>query len=103
MLNDWQGAEACFFIKIKKSSSNLIGYQVFLLFALTQHSRDRKLLDNIKEYLDCGKVKYKEKESTSRSTILIFKVVKFANNFEKIIPFFREHEIKGIKYLDFNS
>ena len=46
-LGGFSSGEACFFINISKSSSNLIGFQVFLLFALTQHTR--KLLENIKE------------------------------------------------------
>lgn len=86
-------------INITKSKSNLIGHQVSLLFALTQHTRDRVLLENIKQYLCCGEVKH----STSRPTTLTFKVVNFSNNIEKIIPFFRKYGIIGIKREDFNS
>jgi hypothetical protein len=49
--------------------------------------------------LGCGEVK----NSASRSSILTLKVVNFSNNFEKIIPFFREQGIKGIKFEDFNN
>lgn len=95
----FSSGEGCFFINIGKSSSNLIGYQVFLLFALTQHTRDRKLLEIIKEYFGCGEVK----ESSSRTNILTYKVVKFNENFDKIIPFFSKHLIQGIKSEDFNN
>lgn len=98
-LTGFSSGEGCFFINIGKSSTNLIGYQVFLLFALSQHTRDRELLEIIKEYMGCGFVK----ESSSRINILTFKVVKFNDNFEKIIPFFRQHLIYGVKSQDFNN
>jgi len=42
----------CFYIF--KSSSNKIGYQVKLRISITQHSRDKELLDLIVKYLDTG-------------------------------------------------
>lgn len=91
--------EGCFFINISKSSSNKIGYKVSLLFALSQHTRDRELLESIKEYFDCGAVK----ESPSRVNNLTFKVVKFTNIYEKIVPFLQKYRILGIKSKDFND
>jgi len=41
-------------IYIYKSSSNEIGYQVKLILSITQHSRDKELLDLIVKYLDTG-------------------------------------------------
>ncbi len=70
-----------------------------MLFALTQHTRDRKLLETIKDYLDCGAVK----ESPSRIKILTLKVVKFSDILEKIVPFFKKYKVLGVKYEDFNS
>ena len=100
---DWlagfSSGEGCFFINISKSSSNKIGYKVSLLFAISQHSRDWELLETIKEYFDCGAVK----ESFSRVNILTFKVHKFTDIYEKILPFFHKHRILGIKSKDFND
>lgn len=95
----FSSGEGCFFVNITKSSTNRIGHQVTLLFAITQHSRDRELLERVKDYLGCGDVK----ESPSRDRILTFKVVRFADNFESIIPFFRQYAIKGVKSEYFNS
>lgn len=91
--------EGCFFINIAKSSSNLIGYQVFLLYALTQHSRDRKLLEIIKEYFGCGEVK----GSSTRINILTLKITKFSSIFEKIIPFYKKYPVQGVKSLDYKD
>lgn len=90
--------EGCFFINIQKSASNHIGYQVFFLFALTQHTRDKRLLETIKDYLHCGAVK----ESPSRVNILTLKVVKFSDISEKIVPFLNKYKVLGIKSEDFN-
>ncbi|MCZ6919135.1 MAG: LAGLIDADG family homing endonuclease [Rickettsia endosymbiont of Ixodes persulcatus] len=87
-----------FFINISTSASNKIGFQVFLLFALTQHTRDRKFLETIKDYLDCGAVK----DSNSRINLLTLKVVKFTDIFEKIVPFFNKYKVLGVKSSDFN-
>lgn len=91
--------EGCFFIKISTSASNKIGFQVFFLFALTQHTRDKSLLEAIKDYLDCGAVK----ESSSRMNVLTLKVVKFNDISEKIVPLFNQYKILGVKSSDFHS
>lgn len=90
--------EGCFFINVNRSASNLIGYQVIFFFYLTQHSRDKKLLETIKDYLDCGAVK----ESSSRQ-ISTLKVAKFSDILEKIVPFFNKYKVLGVKSEDFNS
>lgn len=91
--------EGCFFINIKTSASNKIGYQVILCFYLTQHTRDRKLLETIKDYLDCGAVK----EKSSIINVLTLKVVKFSDVLEKIVPFFKKYKVLGVKSEDFVS
>jgi len=56
-------------------------------------------LEAIKDYLDCGAVK----ESSSRMNVLTLKVVKFKDISEKIVPFFNQYKILGVKSEDFNS
>lgn len=81
----------------------MIGFQVSLQFVITQHTRDRGLLEHIGDYLGCGGVK----TSNSRIYILFFKVTRFSDNFTKIIPFFQNTSqdvmIQGVKREDFNS
>jgi hypothetical protein len=91
--------EGCFFINISTSTSNKIGYQVFLLCSLTQHTRDRKLLETIKDYLDCGAVK----EKSSIINVLTLRVVKFSDILEKIVPFFKKYKVLGVKSENFIS
>jgi hypothetical protein len=70
-----------------------------LCFYLTQHTRDRKLLETIKDYLDCGAVK----EKSSIINVLTLKVVKFSDVLEKIVPFFKKYKVLGVKSEDFVS
>ena len=37
-------AEGCFYIRLAKSKSHLTGFQVLLIFYLTQHHRDGELM-----------------------------------------------------------
>lgn len=57
------------------------GYQVGLRFQITQHSKDKLLMENIINYLGCGYL-------SVRNDIIDFRVTKFSDIVEKIIPFF---------------
>jgi len=89
-LAGFSSGESSFMIKVKKSASHLVGYQVLLEFQLAQHSRDIALMESIINYLDCGVVsEYKQ--------IVIFKVSKLSDINDKIIPFFIKYPIIGVK------
>ena len=49
-------AEGCFFINITNSVTYSIGFQVQLLFQITQHSRDELLMKILIVYFDCGNI-----------------------------------------------
>ena len=65
-----------------------------MVFQLTQHSRDEKLMRSLIELLKCGKI-YKNRYA------FYFTVSKFSDITEKIIPFFKKYPILGVKALDF--
>ena len=69
-----------------------------LLFKITQHEKDEVLLIAIKDYLNCGYCYLRKKENT-----MDFKVTKFSDIIEIIIPFFINNPILGVKYLDFKD
>lgn len=71
---------------------------VKLQFTLSQHSRDEQLMRSLIKYLDCGDV-YKDKDRDS----LNFRVVKLSDLNEKIIPFFKQYPILGVKVKDFED
>lgn len=90
--------DGSFKVIIKKSLTIKVGFQVLLVFQITQHARDMKIMKSLISYLGCG---YLEKDS--RGPWLNFKVSNFIDICEKIIPFFHQHEIIGVKSKDFKD
>ena len=70
----------------------------FLLFKITQHEKDEVLLIAIKDYLNCGYCYLRKKEN-----MMDFKVTKFSDTTEIIIPFFINNPILGVKSWDFKD
>lgn len=89
--------EGCFLVSISKSIKNKKGQIIQLTFKMSQHRRDKKLLEMIVKYVKCGSV-YSHSENA-----LVFKVGKFVdiNNF--IIPIFKAHPILGLKQFDYQD
>lgn len=74
-------AEGCFKITVVKRPNRKID-QVYLVFQITQQSRDEKLLESFISFFGCGIL-----EASSRDLAVNFSVYKFSDNYEKIIPF----------------
>ena len=71
-----------------------VGFQVILVFVLTQHLRDQQLLICIMKYFGCGNVYKKGK-------VFDYRVSKLSDIEKKIIPFFKKYPIVGVKTMDF--
>ena len=69
---------------------------VKLYFVITQHVRDIQLIVSLRDYLGCGNV-------TSRKDAVDLKVIKFSDLNEKVLPFFEEYPILGLKSKDFRD
>ena len=67
-------------------------------FQITQDILDKKLLQNIVEYLGCGYYREVAKNSDGR-----FEVESAKEILAKITPFFDKYPILGIKSLDFED
>ena len=83
---------------VKKSSRVTVGFQVLLVFQITQHSSDDKLMESLISYFGCGVL-----EKDLRGPWLNFSVYNFTDNNEKILPFFHLHVIIGSKSEDFQD
>ena len=81
---------------LKKSESVKVGFQSILVFQITQHARDEKLMESLISYLGCGFI-----EKDSRGPWLYYTVTNFSHIQGKIIPFFHQYKIIGSKYLDY--
>lgn len=87
----------CFLVTISKSNQNKVGQITQLTFKISQHNRDKKLLELIGKHLNCGAVYYHSGNAS------VFKVSKIEDINNKIIPIFKDHPIIGIKQLDYQD
>jgi len=88
--------DGCFMIKIRKTNNTITKHQVVLAFKITQHSKDKDLMENLISYFNCGVL-----EKYSKTPAFDLSVYKFIDNYEKILPFFNKYDIIGCKYKDF--
>ena len=92
--------ESCFTISLNKNSATKTGYIVSLKFEISQDLRDEKLLQNIVNYIGCGKVYRLTTGSFNRGNILVSKISDILN---KIIPFFQDFPLLGVKSKAFKN
>jgi hypothetical protein len=69
-----------------------------LVFSITQDKKDESLIKSFIDYFGCGRYYPASKRTTGD-----FQCRKFSDNYEKLIPFFRKYNIKGVKLQDFES
>ena len=89
--------EGFFYVKSLKNKNYSTGFNVTMVFSISQHVRDEALLTKFIEYLGCGRI---EKAST-RPNGVNFSVSKFKDIKEKVIPFFYSYPLQGIKRMDY--
>nr|AFM36681.1 double motif LAGLIDADG homing endonuclease [Ophiostoma hyalothecium] len=93
-LAGFASAEGCFMVGITKSSKSNTGYQVYVVFIITQHIRDELLMKGLVDYFDCGRLARKR-------DVYEYQVSKFSDVVDKILSFFDKYPILGEKAKDF--
>lgn len=98
--------EGCFLVQMAKYGKGKLD-GVSLSFKVSQHLRDELLLRSFISFFECGLFNYHVSPSggsgNSKSGSGVFIVRKFADISDKILPFFKDHEIRGIKREDFED
>ena len=87
--------EGCFHVSVSKNKSSKLGYQVTLEFSITQHIRDRKLMEKFIEFFGCGyvvndtpmKLQYRIRDRKQLS--------------ENLFPFIDQNSLLTVKSLDY--
>jgi hypothetical protein len=87
--------EGCFSV-IKHNENSRIYLK--LVFSITQDKKDESLIKSFIDYFGCGRYYPSSKRTTGD-----FQCRKFSDNYEKLIPFFRKYNIKGVKLQDFEN
>lgn len=96
-LAGFTSGEGSFGIVINKYSTQKVGY-VLLSFSLSQHIRDKQLMESLVSYLKCGRYVARNNKYLGE-----YICTKFSDIDEKIIPFFKKYPIVGVKGLDFSD
>lgn len=86
-------AEGSFQVIIQESEGKPVA--VSLSFTLTQHTRDKQLIESLVNYLSCGRY-YK----TSNRNEVYYTSSALGDNYNKIIPILAEHPLYGYKQKD---
>jgi hypothetical protein len=84
-------------IKETELQSYSLGYQSKLVFAISQHSRDKQLMEYF-TYLGCGR--YEPNKKIQAGNLI---VTKLSDITQISIPFFKKYPIIGVKAKDFKD
>lgn len=95
-LTGFTSGDGCFLVRIIKSSSQRTGFQVSLMFTISQHSRDEQLMKSLISYFGCGHYVPRNNKDIGE-----FIVTKFEDINNKVIPLFDKYPILGCKYKDY--
>lgn len=90
-------AEGCFIVVVQKASGSgaKTGFWVSLKFTISQHSRDKALLESFVDYLGCGHYYPTSNRNEGCYTVSIFSDIH-----DKIIPILEQHPLVGSKRQD---
>jgi len=92
-----------FYIRISKNSTLKIGHQVQLVLQITQDIRDLSLLESLRSYLNCGKIRIRKYNNIDHDSCADLIVTNLIDINEKILPFFNVNKIIGVKLQDYND
>ena len=94
--------EGCFSATIQKSTTTT-GWQVFPEFVVTQGEKSLSALHDLQEFFGCGKIFVNRRRDNHREHLYRFCVRSVADLRDKIIPFFRENQLRTAKRMDFEK
>ena len=87
--------EGCFSVTIQKATT-ATGWQVFPEFVVTQGERSLRVLHDLKEFFECGRVFINRRNDNHKEPLYRFCVRSIADLKEKIIPFFQENQLRKL-------
>jgi hypothetical protein len=93
--------EGCFSVSIFKNRTSKSGFQVMPEFVVTQGQKSISVLEDIKNFFACGSIFVNRRHDNHKENIYRFCVRSRNDLYEKIIPFFRENQLRTSKRHDF--
>lgn len=95
--------EGCFSAPVVKSPKMTLGWQVQPAFAVVQGASSRQVLDDLVDFFDCGAVYLNRRRDNHKEDLLRFSVSARSDLLERIIPFFRRHQLRTAKRENFEK
>ncbi|PIW66515.1 MAG: hypothetical protein COW11_03010 [Candidatus Omnitrophica bacterium CG12_big_fil_rev_8_21_14_0_65_43_15] len=95
--------EGCFYAESGYDSKYKLKHRIRLAFCIEVRVDDRILLDMVKKQLGCGNVysldfgRYKGYEAKNWRPHVKLRISNFEDLFNKVIPFFKQHNLFGVK------
>ena len=93
--------EGCFSVSIFKNRTSKYGFQVMPEFVVTQGAKSLDVLEAIKDFFECGSIFVNRRHDNHRENIYRFCIRSLKDLHEKVIPFFKENQLKTQKRYDF--
>jgi hypothetical protein len=87
--------EGCFYVNVRESASYRAGASVELQFHIKLNSRDRELLEAVKESLGCGGVYFQKETRANHAQCFRYTVNSHQTIIETIIPFFKKYPLQS--------
>jgi hypothetical protein len=94
--------EGCFSVTIQKSTM-ATGWQVFPEFVVTQGEKSLSALHDLQEFFGCGKIFVNRRHDNHKEHLYRFCVRSVADLRNKVVPFFRENQLRTAKRMDFEK
>ncbi|GBC90762.1 MAG: hypothetical protein KatS3mg021_1259 [Fimbriimonadales bacterium] len=94
--------EGSFHVAIQRNPSTKLGWQVIPELHISQHERNKHVLELIRNTLGCGYLKPNDRHKPNDNT-WVFVVRSRKDLMEKVIPFFERYPLRTTKRHDFEK
>jgi hypothetical protein len=95
--------EGCFSCPIFRNRTTTLGWQVQPEFTVVQSSRSRHVLEELAEVFGCGHVSDNRRHDNHRTDLSRYRVTRFSELRDVIVPFFQTHQLRTSKRNDFEK
>lgn len=86
--------EGCFYVNFSKVKAYKTGFRIQLHFHMKLQERDKDLLFKVCKTLKCGNVYFQRDNRENHTHCYRYTVGSQKDIFEKIIPFFQQHQLQ---------
>lgn len=97
----YSDGEGCFSVSLFKNRTTKFGWQVFPEFVVAQGEKSKNSLEILRKFFKCGKIFVNNRHDNHNENLYRYCVRSRKELTEKIIPFFKENQLRTAKKEDF--